>query len=100
MTDPPGARSASDRELHTSRLLDAPRERVFRAFSDPTHLARWWGPKGFTNTFREFDFRAGGAWRFVMHGPNGADFQNESVFVEVRPPEQVVLRHVSKPHFE
>ena len=68
----------SDREIVTTRLLDWPRERVFRAWTDPAHLARWWGPKGFTNTFHEFDLRPGGLWRFVMHGANGADYQNKS----------------------
>ena len=92
--------STADRELVTSRVIDAPRERVFRAFSDPERLARWWGPKGFTNTFHEFDLRPGGWWRFVMHAPNGANFPNESVFVEVAPPERVVFRHVSSPQFE
>jgi uncharacterized protein YndB with AHSA1/START domain len=90
----------SERELFTFRVLDAPRERVFRAFSDPSQLVHWWGPKGFHNTFHEFDFRPGGTWRFIMHGPDGANFPNESVFVEVVPPERVVLKHISGPQFE
>ncbi|HXD97174.1 MAG TPA: SRPBCC family protein [Candidatus Acidoferrum sp.] len=89
----------SDREIATTRVLDASPDLVFRAFSDPAHLARWWGPKGFTNTFHEFDLRPGGAWRFVMHGPDGAHYQNHSVFVEVVPPERIVINHVSGPHF-
>lgn len=93
------AGSTADREFVTSRLIDAPRERVFRAFSDPVHLAQWWGPAGFSNTFHEFDLRPGGAWRFVMHGPDGADYPNESVFVEVVPPERVVVEHFSVHHF-
>lgn len=92
--------STADCELFTSRSLDAPRERVFTAFSDPARLARWWGPKGFTNTFHEFDLRPGGAWRFVMHGPDGTNFTNESVFVEVVPPERVVFNHLSRPRFQ
>jgi uncharacterized protein YndB with AHSA1/START domain len=88
-----------DRELVTTRLLDAPRERVFRAFAEPEHLAQWWGPNGFTSTFHAFTLRAGGAWRYTMHGPNGADYPNESVFVEVMEPERIVLDHVSGPHF-
>ncbi len=89
----------SDREIATTRVLDASPDLVFRAFSDPAHLARWWGPKGFTNTFHEFDLRPGGAWRFVMHGPDGAHYQNHSVFVEFVPPERIVINHVSGPHF-
>jgi hypothetical protein len=89
-----------DRELKTSRVIDASCEDVFDAFADPARLAQWWGPKGFTNTFHEFDFRPGGRWRFVMHGPDGANYPNESVFVEILPSERVVLRHVSNPQFE
>lgn len=91
--------SPSDREIVTRRVLDAPRARVFEAFADPTRLTRWWGPKGFTNTFHEFDLRPGGDWRFVMHGPNGGDYTNHSVFVEVVKPERVVFDHLSKPQF-
>lgn len=90
----------AERELVTSRILDAPPARVFAAFSQPEQLARWWGPKGFSNTFAEFDLRPGGAWRFVMHGPDGTDYANESVFVEVTPPERIVFRHFSGHHFE
>ncbi|NMF91195.1 SRPBCC family protein [Aromatoleum petrolei] len=91
--------STDDHAFVHSRLIDAPRERVFRAFSDPAHLARWWGPKGFSNTFHEFDFRSGGGWRFVMHGPDGKDYKNESVFVEVVAPERIVVEHVLSHHF-
>src|SRR5919197_3764105 len=92
--------TTGDRELTTTRVLDAPRERVFRAFSEPEHLAQWWGPKGFTNTFQTFDPRAGGQWRYIMHGPNGADYPNESVFVEIVRPERIVVEHVSGPRFQ
>ena len=88
-----------DRDLFTSRLIDAPCERVFAAFADPERLARWWGPDGFTNIFQEFDLRPEGQWRFVMHGPNGGDYKNESVFREVVPPTRVVFDHVSPPRF-
>ena len=92
-----GTRPA-DREIVSTRVFDAPRERVFRAFSDPRVLARWWGPDGFTSTFQEFDFRPGGAWRFVMHGPDGADYRNESAFIEVVSPERIVLEHLRPMH--
>jgi uncharacterized protein YndB with AHSA1/START domain len=90
----------SDRAIVTTRLIEAPRERIFEAFSDPDRLTRWWGPKGFTSTFREFDLRPGGVWRFVLHSPDGASYQNESVFVEVVKPERIVFQHVSRPQFE
>jgi uncharacterized protein YndB with AHSA1/START domain len=90
--------STADREFVHSRLIDAPRERVFRAFADPAHLARWWGPGGFSNTFEVFEFRPGGTWRFVMHGPDGTDYPNESVFLEIAAPERVVFEHLPKGH--
>jgi uncharacterized protein YndB with AHSA1/START domain len=94
----PGAPSTTDREFFHSRLIDAPPERVFRAFSDPAHLARWWGPSGFSSTFDEFDLRPGGSWRFVMHGPDGKDYPNENVFLEVATPQRIVLEHLSQHH--
>jgi uncharacterized protein YndB with AHSA1/START domain len=75
------------------RLLDAPRELVFLAFTDPKHLVQWWGPNGFTTTTHSFDFRPGGVWRFVMHGPNGRDYQNRITYEEIVPPERIVYRH-------
>jgi len=92
------AEAASDREIVTTRVFDAPRERVFLAFSDPDRLARWWGPAGFTNTFQAFDLQPEGVWRFVMHGPDGTDYMNESVFIEVDRPERIVFRHLRPMH--
>ncbi|MBV9773714.1 MAG: SRPBCC family protein [Gemmatimonadetes bacterium] len=88
----------ADREIVSTRVFDAPRERVFRAFSDPDVLARWWGPEGFTSTFHEFDLRPGGAWRFVMHAPDGTDYPNANDFVEVVAPERIVFRHEQPVH--
>jgi uncharacterized protein YndB with AHSA1/START domain len=92
------AEALSGREIVSTRVLDAPRELVFRAFSEPDHLACWWGPKGFRNTFHEFDPRPGGFWRFTMHGPAGSDYENESVFVEIVRPERIVFRHLEPVH--
>lgn len=88
----------ADREVVSTRRYDAPRATVFRAFSDPAILARWWGPEGSTNTFHEFDLRTGGRWRFVMHGPDGRDYQMDKTFVDVAAPERVVLRHEQPTH--
>jgi uncharacterized protein YndB with AHSA1/START domain len=88
----------SDREIVSTRTFDAPRERIFAAFSDPSRLARWWGPNGFTNTVHEFDMQPGGAWRFTMRGPDGAEYPSESVFVEIAKPARIVFRHVSAGH--
>ena len=75
------------------REFDAPRDLVFAAFTDPKHLAQWWGPNGFTTTTLSFDMRPGGVWRFVMHGPDGRDYQNRVTYEEVVPPERLVYRH-------
>ena len=81
------------REIIGMRMFDAPRELVFAAFTDPKHLAQWWGPNGFTTTTHSFDFRPGGVWRFVMHGPDGRDYQNRITYDEIIPPERIVYRH-------
>ncbi len=81
------------------RLFDASPTRLFEAFSDPTQLAKWWGPEGFTNTIHEFDFRPGGPWRITMHGPNGTDFENESQIVEFAKPERIVFEHLRPFHW-
>lgn len=83
----------------TSREIPASVEQVFAAFSDPERLARWWGPAGFTNTFNVCEFRTGGRWSYVMHGPNGGNYPNESVFAEIEAPAKVVIQHVSKPTY-
>ena len=77
------------------RVFNAPRKLVFEAWSDPKHLADWWGPRGFTTTTSEFDMRPGGVWRFVMHGPDGVDYMNRIIFVEVLKPERLVYKHAS-----
>jgi uncharacterized protein YndB with AHSA1/START domain len=85
--------------FQTSRDIPAAPELVFAAIGDPERLARWWGPAGFTNTFNVCEFRSGGRWSYVMHGPNGATYANESVFAEVEPPTRVVVQHESKPRY-
>lgn len=93
-TDP----GAAERTIVTTRLLDAPRELVFRLYAEPQHLAQCWGPRGFTNTFHEYDFRPGGHWRFIMHGPDGQDYPNHSIFDEIVQPERIVFRHIDPVH--
>jgi uncharacterized protein YndB with AHSA1/START domain len=90
--------SAEPHAIVTTRILAAPREQVFAAFRDPVRLAQWWGPQGFSNTFQAFDFRPGGAWRFTMHGPDGAAHGMNHRFLEVVPPERLVVRHDQPGH--
>ncbi len=66
--------------VSAERVLSFTTRQVFAAFAQPEQLAQWWGPKDFTNTFEQFEFAPGGRWVFVMHGPNGANYANESVF--------------------
>jgi uncharacterized protein YndB with AHSA1/START domain len=80
-------------------MLPYDREQVFKAFARAEVLAQWWGPSGFTNTFEVFEFWPGGRWKFVMHGPDGSNHANESVFLEVAPPAKIVIQHLSPPHF-
>jgi len=82
-----------------SREIPAPAEKIFAAIREPARLARWWGPAGFTNTFQACEFKPGGRWSFTMHGPNGANYPNESVFAEIEAPRKVVIQHVSEPKF-
>lgn len=90
--------SSNTREIISTRVFDAPRQRVFRAFSDPKQLAIWWGPNGFTNTIEVFEFRVNGDWHVTMHGPDGTDYPNESVFLEVAPPQRIVYLHLRPMH--
>ena len=85
--------------FNTSREISAPIEQVFAAISDPERLARWWGPAGFTNTFSICEFKIGGRWSFVMHGPDGKSYPNENLFAVVEPPTKVVVEHASEPIF-
>jgi uncharacterized protein YndB with AHSA1/START domain len=92
--------STTDRGIVATRVLDALRELVFEMWTDPERVAPWWGPKGFTITTHDMDVRPGGEWRFVMHGPDGVDYQNKIVYIEIAKPERLVYSHVSGPPFE
>ena len=91
-----GARAQSatvDREIVISRVIHAPRELVFEAFTEVRHLARWWGPDGFTTTTQLFEFRVGGEWVFAMHGPDGTDYAEWISWTEIAPSERIALLH-------
>lgn len=88
-----------DCEIVSSRIVNFTQEIVFKAWTDPDHLKNWWGPKGFTNTFEEFDLRPGGRWKFVMHAPDKGNFQNECEFVKIEKPTEIAWIRISKPLF-
>jgi uncharacterized protein YndB with AHSA1/START domain len=91
--------STQDRELRISRKLNAPVELVWEVWTNPQHIANWWGPNGFTNTITKMEVTPGGEWDLVMHGPDGTDYKNKSIFKEVIPFKKIVYEHVSSPSF-
>jgi uncharacterized protein YndB with AHSA1/START domain len=88
------------RTIITTREVNADIDKAFRSWTDPIHLAKWWGPKGFTNTFNVYDLRPGGKWSFVMHGPDKRDYPNECVFIKIEKPSFVSWDHLPKPVFQ
>jgi uncharacterized protein YndB with AHSA1/START domain len=92
--------SAPECEIVTTRIVNFPRQLVYRAWIEPNHLKNWWGPNGFTNTFHIFDFRVGGRWSFTMHGPDKGNYQNDCTFAVIREPELLVWDRQSKPLFQ
>lgn len=90
---PKEATLSGDREITATRIFDAPRDLVFQMWTDPQHIGQWWGPRGFTTTTYNMDVRPGGIWRFVMHGPDGTDYQNKITFIEIVKPERLVYKH-------
>ena len=91
--------NTKDRELVISRKLNAPVELVWEVWTKPEHIANWWGPNGFTNTITKMDVRPGGEWDLVMHGPDGTDYKNKSIFKEIVPFKKIVYQHISAPKF-
>src|SRR6476619_3601528 len=89
----PAQSATADREIGISRVISAPPELVFEAFTEVRHLSRWWGLEGFTTTTRAFEFRVGGEWDFVMHGSDGTDYQEWISWTEIAPAERIELRH-------
>jgi uncharacterized protein YndB with AHSA1/START domain len=88
----------SDRELFLTRTLNADVELVWEVWTNPEHIAQWWGPDGFTNTITKMELKSGGEWDLVMHGPDGKDYENKSIFKEIIPFKKIVYEHVSYPH--
>jgi uncharacterized protein YndB with AHSA1/START domain len=84
------------RSIVISRVVDAPRELVWEAMTNPKHVVHWWGPRGFSTKTEVHDFRVGGHWKHVMQGPDGAKYPNYSVFQEIVKPERIVYQHSGK----
>jgi uncharacterized protein YndB with AHSA1/START domain len=88
----------ADREISISRLLHAPIELVWEVWTRPEHIKNWWGPNGFTNTITKMEVKLNGEWNLVMHGPDGTDYKNKSVFKEIIKHKKIVYKHISAPH--
>lgn len=86
-----GAAFSPKGELVLTRTFDARRELVFKVWTDPKHIAHWWGPTGFTTTVHEMNVRPGGVWRYSMRGPDGKDYPFNGEYVEVVAPERLVF---------
>ena len=87
------ASSLNEPVVIVTRMLDAPRSLVWDAITDPKHVAHWYGGPGFTNPVCEMDVKPGGVWRFIMHGPDGVDYKNRIVYLEIVEPERLVYKH-------
>lgn len=86
------------KELHSSTLLNASADIVWEVWTNPEHVKFWWGPNGFTNTIHQMDFIENGEWNLTMHGPDGTNFPNRSIFKEIIPFKKIVFEHFN-PHF-
>ena len=87
------------RELSISRLINAPQELVWEAWTNPEHIRHWWGPVGFKSTISKMEVTEGGEWIFVMHGPDGTDYKNKHVYITLEKPSLIIMRHESFPPF-
>ena len=83
----------------SSTTISRPPETIFAAFTDPARLARWWGPRGFSNDFRTCEIRPGGMWEFDMIGPDGTRYRNETRFLEIEAPRRIVIEHLREVHY-
>ncbi len=91
--------NTADRELHLKRVFNAPIALVWEVWTNPDHIRNWWGPNGFTNTIHKMDVKPGGEWDLTMHGPDGTDYKNASIYKEVIKHERLVYEHISGPKF-
>lgn len=87
-----------NRELRIIRTFKAPLELVWEVWTDPQHIIHWWGPSGYTTTISEMTFEEGGEWKLTLHGPDGTNYSNRSIFREIVPLKKIVFEHFN-PHF-
>jgi len=87
-----------NRELGITSSIKAPIDIMWEVWTNPEHIVNWWGPNGFTNTIHKMDFIEGGEWLLTMHGPDGTNYPNRSIFMEIIPFKKIVIEHFN-PHF-
>jgi uncharacterized protein YndB with AHSA1/START domain len=92
--------ATKERTLKTVRIVHATKEQVFKAWTTPSHLSKWWGPKGFTSTIQTHELKPGGRWSFVMHSPDGQAYPNECIYVKIDSPGGLIWNHVSGHFFQ
>ncbi|MCU7550119.1 SRPBCC family protein [Chitinophagaceae bacterium LB-8] len=90
--------ATENREMRITRTFHSPIDLMWEAWTNPEHIVHWWGPNGFTNTILKMDFQEGGEWKFTMHGPDGTNYPNRSIFKEIIPLQKIVFEHFN-PHF-
>jgi uncharacterized protein YndB with AHSA1/START domain len=95
----PAGNNKTGRFIRLSKLLNASVDQVWKLWTDPDHIKHWWGPNGFTNTITKMDLQHGGEWLLVMHGPDGTDYDNKSVFTEIVEQQKIVYEHISGHYF-
>lgn len=89
---------SKEREIGVVRLLDFPVAQVWEVWTNPEHIAQWWGPDGFTNTIHTMELKSEGEWRLTMHGPDGKNYPNKSIFTKIDPLRKIVFHHYN-PHY-
>ncbi|WP_229308498.1 SRPBCC domain-containing protein [Jiulongibacter sediminis] len=88
-----------ERQIRLSRVINHPIKNVWQVWTEPDHIKNWWGPHGFTNTISKMEMNPGGEWNLTMHGPDGTNYRNESVFVEIIHHKKIVYDHLTGPKF-
>ena len=87
-----------NKELRSTKILNAPADIIWEVWTNPEHITNWWGPNGFTNTIHKMDFEENGEWNLTMHGPDGTNYPNRSIFKEIISLKKIVFEHFN-PHF-
>lgn len=87
-----------NRQMRITGTFKAPVELMWEVWIDPEHIVNWWGPEGFTATIHKMEFKEGGEWNLTLHGPDGTNYPNKSIFKEITRFEKIVFEHFN-PHF-